>query len=230
MAGHQFADSPEGLAPGDSLLTTALICRSEHILSCSPAVLQTLPPPMQERHDRLRRSIDRHSFLAARIAAKLLWGWTLGRDPAECQLQQQCPTCGGPHGRPRFAANGALTVSWSHSQDLVGIIVGPGCVAIDVESGSTDPPPTLTRGRTPQERLDNWLLAECWTKAGYCELDEALSLIRRSVSPPPKPGIPDPRRLHLCHLAWTGARALLLSQEPCTLMSDPSSLLTTSSF
>ena len=87
--------------------------------------------------------------------------------------------------------------------------------------------PTFTRGRTPQERLNHWLLAECWTKAGYCELDEALSLVRRSVSPPPKPGFPDPRQLHLCHLAGTEARALLLSQEPCTLMSDPSSLLTT---
>lgn len=193
-----------------------MFCRAETLLSRFPWTAHTLPAPMQERHNRLRHQVDRLAFLAVRVGACLLWGRALGRDPTTCRIEQHCPSCGGPHGRPSFVGEEILDVSWAHSRDLIGVIVGPGRVAIDVESGMNDPPAALTGGRTPEERLQRWMLAECWAKAGYCELSDALDLVASCAYPNPRNGLPDPRELHRHLVTREGAHALILSTHPCS--------------
>lgn len=206
--------------------TTALVCTAQAVLHSAPKTLHALPALEQERHNRLRRHVDRLSFLAVRVAARLLWSRSSGLSPTECRIEQHCPGCGGPHGRPSFAGEKELAVSWAHSQDLIGVIVGPGCVAIDVETGTNDPPGTMTGGSTQRQRIERWMLAECWTKLGYCDLSAALGIVRGDMTPPPRGGLPLPGQLHRRLLSSNAAHALSLSTDPCEFIFRPKVLLT----
>ena len=67
--------------------TTALVCTAQAVLHSAPKTLHALPALEQERHNRLRRHVDRLSFLAVRVAARLLWSRSSGLSPTECRIE-----------------------------------------------------------------------------------------------------------------------------------------------
>jgi 4'-phosphopantetheinyl transferase len=87
------------------------------------------------RHDRLRRDADRDRFATGRALARNALAAELGLDPDAVRLRAQCPTCGGPHGKPSLpGAPADLDFSIAHAGDRVLVAVARGApVGIDVE-------------------------------------------------------------------------------------------------
>ncbi|MCP3820828.1 4'-phosphopantetheinyl transferase superfamily protein [Streptomyces sp. A3M-1-3] len=80
-----------------------------------------------------RKDADRDIYGAVHVGLRLLLGSYLGVDPAEVPfVREDCPSCGGPHGRP--AVQGApLHFSITHSGDL-GLLAFAGTpVGVDAE-------------------------------------------------------------------------------------------------
>ncbi|MEV7280459.1 4'-phosphopantetheinyl transferase superfamily protein [Streptomyces sp. NPDC093111] len=132
----------------------------------------------EERHraGRLRRAVDREVYVAAHTALRVLAGAYLGQAPARLVFaRQECPGCGGPHGRPVLTGEAAgLHFSLSHSRDLALVAFAPVPVGADVEGV----PEARTVGSVagtlhPDERRELALLdgaplasafTRCWTR------------------------------------------------------------------
>lgn len=182
--------------------------RETTLAACHPVeamrpflTVDRLDDAQRARWARLRRRRDRDAFVAARVLASLLWSCLRGRPAHECRLEQRCQECGGPHGRPHVRDDPDVAVAWSHSGGLAAAIVGPGPVAVDVETGL--PPVELTGGPGPSDSARRWTTAECWTKAGYTDLAEALHHLRRGTVPSAPRGLPSLSELQ--HRSWTPA-------------------------
>ncbi|MGK5631811.1 4'-phosphopantetheinyl transferase family protein [Streptomyces sp. URMC 123] len=79
------------------------------------------------------READRDRYRVAHVALRRLLGACLDSDPAGLRLvREDCPGCGGPHGRPAVAG-APLHFSLSHAADLVLIAVAGVPVGADVE-------------------------------------------------------------------------------------------------
>lgn len=86
-----------------------------------------------EQAGRKLRPADRHRYTASHIGLRLLLGGRLGLAPAEVVLvREDCPGCGGPHGRPAVAGGG-VHFSLSHSGDVAYVALAPVPVGVDVE-------------------------------------------------------------------------------------------------
>lgn len=87
----------------------------------------------QDRAGRLLRPGDRHRYVASHLGLRALLGGYLGLAPEKVTLvREDCPCCGGPHGRPAVAG-GAVHFSLSHSGDLAYLAFAGAPVGVDVE-------------------------------------------------------------------------------------------------
>ncbi|EFL15186.1 4'-phosphopantetheinyl transferase superfamily protein [Streptomyces sp. C] len=87
----------------------------------------------RERAGRLLRPADQRSYLASHLGLRVLLGGYLGLAPQEVALvREDCPGCGGPHGRPAVAG-GAVHFSLSHSDDVAYFAFSGVPVGVDVE-------------------------------------------------------------------------------------------------
>ncbi|MFH7597339.1 4'-phosphopantetheinyl transferase superfamily protein [Streptomyces racemochromogenes] len=85
------------------------------------------------RADRLLRPGDRRTYLASHLGLRVLLGGYLGVAPGEVRfVREDCPNCGGPHGRPAVAGGG-VHFSLSHSGDLAYLAFAGVPVGVDVE-------------------------------------------------------------------------------------------------
>ncbi|MFI5616727.1 4'-phosphopantetheinyl transferase family protein [Streptomyces sp. NPDC051567] len=95
--------------------------------------LPLLDTAERDRSGRLLRDADRQRYLASHLGLRVLLGGYLGLAPEEVPLvREDCPCCGGPHGRPAVAG-GAIHFSLSHSQDLAYLAFAGVPVGVDVE-------------------------------------------------------------------------------------------------
>ncbi|MGW0390769.1 4'-phosphopantetheinyl transferase family protein [Streptomyces sp. NPDC003042] len=96
--------------------------------------VELLDATERDRAARLLREGDRRSYLASHIGLRLLLGGYLGLAPEKVTLvREDCPCCGGPHGRPAVAG-GALHFSLSHSDDMAYFAFAGVPVGVDVEA------------------------------------------------------------------------------------------------
>lgn len=87
----------------------------------------------RDRAARLVRPGDRLRYVASHLGLRVLLGGYLGLAPEQVGLvREDCPCCGGPHGRPAVAG-GAVHFSLSHSGDLAYYAFARLPVGIDVE-------------------------------------------------------------------------------------------------
>ncbi|MFF8266665.1 4'-phosphopantetheinyl transferase family protein [Streptomyces sp. NPDC016562] len=87
----------------------------------------------RERAARLLRPGVRQRYLASHVGLRVLLGGYLGMPAREVRLvREDCPCCGGPHGRPAVAG-GAVHFSLSHSGDMAYFAFAGVPVGVDVE-------------------------------------------------------------------------------------------------
>lgn len=99
-----------------------------------PAHLALLDLPERARHDRLRRQPDRDRFVVGVALARLVLGGHLGVGPTDVRLDRTCPSCGGPHGKPKVSATRGLELSVSHAGEWVAVAVARShAIGVDVE-------------------------------------------------------------------------------------------------
>ncbi|WP_434098977.1 4'-phosphopantetheinyl transferase family protein [Streptomyces xantholiticus] len=92
-----------------------------------------LDPAERARCRGFARPSDRDRYRVAHVALRRLLGTYLQRDPAAVRfVQEPCPGCGAPHGRP--AVHGApLHFSLSHAGDAVLLAFADAPVGVDIE-------------------------------------------------------------------------------------------------
>ncbi|MFD3548476.1 4'-phosphopantetheinyl transferase family protein [Streptomyces sp. NPDC058655] len=121
---------PRGRSVAVWCLDTTLDQVGGHRVDRASAVLDA---GERDRAARLVRSGDRHRYLASHLGLRVLLGGFLGLAPEEVGLvREECPCCGGPHGRPAVAG-GAVHFSLSHSGDLAYLAFAGTPVGVDVE-------------------------------------------------------------------------------------------------
>jgi phosphopantetheinyl transferase len=101
-------------------------------------LLGAAEPATRDRVNRLHRSDDRITVLAAHLLARS----TAGRRTADVSLRHVCPQCGGTdHGRPSLhAGDRRLPVSISHTRTLAVVALSPGGeIGVDVEAAGEVP-------------------------------------------------------------------------------------------
>lgn len=98
--------------------------------------LSLLDAEERRRAAELGRPIDRLSYVAAHVLLRQLLGGHLGVAPQEvAYFRQQCPCCGGPHGRPELTRpRSRLHFSLSRSGGIVLIGIASAPVGVDVEA------------------------------------------------------------------------------------------------
>jgi 4'-phosphopantetheinyl transferase len=87
----------------------------------------------RERAAALRRPADRDDYLAAHALVRACGSRHAGRDADELTVVQTCDTCGGPHGRPRFAEAPEVWASIAHTRGYVVAAADGHRVGVDVE-------------------------------------------------------------------------------------------------
>ncbi|MDA5280858.1 4'-phosphopantetheinyl transferase family protein [Streptomyces sp. NPDC054904] len=111
-------------------LDTTLAVIGDHRIDEAAALLDAAE---RDRLARLLRPHDRRSYLASHIGLRVLLGAYLGLAPEKVTLvREDCPCCGGPHGRPAVAG-GAVHFSLSHSADMAYFAFAGVPVGVDVE-------------------------------------------------------------------------------------------------
>ncbi len=75
------------------------------------------------RQRSYRHAADRDRFTVGVALTRLVLGAQLGVPPESVPIDRTCARCGGPHGRPRLAANASIDFSLSHSGDVIALAV-----------------------------------------------------------------------------------------------------------
>ncbi|MFE9929346.1 4'-phosphopantetheinyl transferase family protein [Streptomyces sp. NPDC005533] len=89
------------------------------------------------RAARMIKPADRHRYLAAHLGLRIILAAYLNLPPERVRLtREDCPTCGGPHGRPA-TPDGPLHYNLSHSGDLAYLALATRPVGIDIERTPT---------------------------------------------------------------------------------------------
>ncbi|WP_416979354.1 4'-phosphopantetheinyl transferase family protein [Streptomyces sp. T028] len=97
-----------------------------------------LDPVERARYEATVDPATRNRFLVGCALSRRILGELLGVPPEEVPLRRACPTCGGPHGKPRLAVPAGYDFSVTHSGDVVGVAVCRGAeVGLDVEEAGT---------------------------------------------------------------------------------------------
>ncbi|MGW5741680.1 4'-phosphopantetheinyl transferase family protein [Amycolatopsis sp. NPDC003861] len=98
--------------------------------------LRLLDDVEQGRFEAYRQEADKRRFLTGRVLAKTVAAERLGLAIETVEFDATCEDCGKPHGRPRIPG-ADLTLSISHSGDLIGIAATPSVpVGLDVETAT----------------------------------------------------------------------------------------------
>ncbi|WP_405774603.1 4'-phosphopantetheinyl transferase family protein [Streptomyces sp. NBC_00859] len=130
----------------------------------------------RRRAEGFRRASDRNVYITAHSALRSLIGAYLGRDPAALRFRREnCPGCGGKHGRPALAGEaGSLHFSLSHSADLALIAFALTPVGTDIEAvpGAETTSEASTALHPDEQRELSHLpdrerpfaFARCWTR------------------------------------------------------------------
>ncbi|MEU8877967.1 4'-phosphopantetheinyl transferase superfamily protein [Streptomyces javensis] len=128
----------------------------------------------RERASKFLRAEDRERYTAAHLGLRELLAAYLGIAPADVPFtREDCPGCGGPHGRPAVSGT-PLHFNMSHAGDLVFFAFAGSPVGVDVEKLQ---PASVVEGVAeslhPKERAELNALApadrpaafaRCWTR------------------------------------------------------------------
>ncbi|MEU0843156.1 4'-phosphopantetheinyl transferase superfamily protein [Streptomyces sp. NPDC005962] len=128
----------------------------------------------RERAGRFLRAEDRERYTAAHMGLRQLLGGYLGVDPAAVPFtREDCPGCGGPHGRPAVVGT-PLHFNMSHAGDLVLFAFAGTPVGADVEKlQPASVVAQVAQSLHPRERAELDALPEperpaafgrCWTR------------------------------------------------------------------
>ncbi|MEV6654271.1 4'-phosphopantetheinyl transferase superfamily protein [Streptomyces sp. NPDC051219] len=81
-----------------------------------------------------RRDSDRDIYVAVHVGLRLLLGSGLGMNPAEVPfIREDCPLCGGPHGRPAVRGTPLhFSITHTHGLGLLAFAATP--VGVDAET------------------------------------------------------------------------------------------------
>ncbi|MFT4008793.1 MAG: 4'-phosphopantetheinyl transferase superfamily protein [Nocardioidaceae bacterium] len=136
----------------------------------------------RERCARLHDPRDRAAFVAAHVLVRECAGALLGFSPDSVRIEQHCPRCSGPHGRPSVVGHSGVHASLSHTRTHVAAVTAWSPCGIDVEPLRPVRPPDSAL--TPREReqlamqtdpatafLRLWVRKEALIKAGLGSLD-----------------------------------------------------------
>lgn len=165
-----------------------LLRTTRSVLAEVPGGQSLLSLPERRRAEAFEHAGAREDFVAAHILARLAVADLAACAPAEVELVQTCPTCGGPHGRPRVAGREGIRVSWSHAGGAVAAVAATGPCGIDVEPRDAPLDPfLLPQVLTPREHervrsaplpedefLRLWMRKESLVKATGHPLDAVL--------------------------------------------------------
>ncbi len=176
-----------------------------------------------------RYAADQARFRASRVLARQVVAELTGTGPEQVLIEQTCPACGGPHGRPATGPGGPY-VGWSRAGDrVVAAATYGGPVGVDVESvaavGRAEAgelaPAERDRGPwTPQRRAVVWVRKESVLKATGDGLAVPLAdLVVSAPEQPPRleswPGGPDVRMADLdLGAGYAGCLTVLGTGEP----------------
>ncbi|MFD4870060.1 4'-phosphopantetheinyl transferase family protein [Streptomyces sp. NPDC058412] len=110
-----------------------------HPVNTAAAILDTNE---RTRAERMIKPADRHRYLASHLGLRIILGAYTDLPPQHIRLtREDCPTCGGPHGRPT-TPDSPLHFNLSHSGDLAYLALATRPTGIDVELTPT--PQTVT--------------------------------------------------------------------------------------
>ncbi|MFF9768517.1 4'-phosphopantetheinyl transferase family protein [Streptomyces sp. NPDC014636] len=116
-------------------MTTALtvaVAETERLLALPGADASVLTAAERRRLAAARSERARADFLAARFLARLCVARRTGGSARDVVLEQRCPVCAGPHGRPRVR-DARCAVSFSYADGVVAASAADHPVGIDVE-------------------------------------------------------------------------------------------------
>ncbi|WP_415948988.1 4'-phosphopantetheinyl transferase family protein [Streptomyces sp. KLOTTS4A1] len=128
----------------------------------------------RQRAAALRQEADRTVYIAVHTALRILTGAYLQQDPATLRFHREdCPGCGGPHGRPALPGN-PLHFSLSHTKRLALLAFAPAPVGVDIEplpaadvmadvAAALHPSEREELARLPEPRRPS-AFARCWTR------------------------------------------------------------------
>ena len=111
-----------------------IVVRWSSPLPAEERFLRLLDDVEQGRFAAYRQEADKRRFLTGRVLAKTVAAERLGIPVESVKFDATCEDCGKPHGRPRIPG-ADLTLSISHSGDLIGVAATPSIpVGLDVET------------------------------------------------------------------------------------------------
>ncbi|MCZ4121817.1 4'-phosphopantetheinyl transferase family protein [Streptomyces sp. H39-S7] len=120
-------------APGDPPRLW-LVDAARHAAFAARLASGVLDPRELRRAAAFRADADRDCYRAAHVGLRLLLGAHLGTAPGGITLvQEDCPSCGGPHGRPAVEGGG-VHFSLSHSGSFALLAFAATPVGVDVET------------------------------------------------------------------------------------------------
>ncbi|MEU7600648.1 4'-phosphopantetheinyl transferase superfamily protein [Streptomyces sp. NPDC041003] len=106
-----------------------------------------------QRAESLSPPAVRDTYLVAHVRLRQILGRRLGLPPAEVAFaREECPRCGGGHGRPVLASGAGPHFSLSHTGGRILIAVAGSPVGVDVEAVGRKPRSGLLRRLHPEER------------------------------------------------------------------------------
>ncbi|GAB3965189.1 4'-phosphopantetheinyl transferase family protein [Streptomyces sparsus] len=136
------APSWELAVPDDASRPVLRLLRVSEHTAGTGAALALLDEGERQRWTAYRRQEDRDRYAVAHTALRRFLGSFLDTPPDTVELtREDCPVCGGPHGRPAVRGGG-VHFSLSHCGDLVLLAFAPVAVGVDVEAV---PDPAVTR-------------------------------------------------------------------------------------
>jgi 4'-phosphopantetheinyl transferase len=105
------------------------------LAQCSRWHARLLDPVETARRRGYLHAADRGRFTVGVALTRLVLGAQLGISPKSVPIDRTCARCGGPHGRPRLAADAGIDFSLSHSGDVIALAVASSADS-DSSSGS----------------------------------------------------------------------------------------------
>ena len=113
-----------------------IVVRWSSPLPAEERFLRLLDDVEQGRFEAYRQDADKRRFLTGRVLAKTVAAERLGIPVDSVEFDATCEDCGKQHGRPHVPGED-LTLSISHSGDLIGVAATPSVpVGLDVETAT----------------------------------------------------------------------------------------------